>query len=135
MRKINNVIIHCTDTYADMDIGIDTVRQWHVNERKWSDVGYHFLIRRSGELEVGRAEQVAGAHAAGKNKHSIGVALVGGKGHGKELPTNFTVTQWSALEQLVRDLVDRYPKAEVIGHNDCSPKTCPTFDGKAWWQK
>jgi len=133
MREISELIIHCTDTYADMDIHIDTVRRWHVDDNGWSDVGYHFLINRSGEVELGRAEEVAGAHAAGRNAKSIGVAMVGGKARDNEQATNFSVSQWHALEKLVTDLVERYPAAEVIGHNDCSAKACPTFNVKAWW--
>ena len=29
MRKINLIVIHCSDTYARMDIGVNEIRQWH----------------------------------------------------------------------------------------------------------
>ena len=30
MRKINLIVIHCSDTYARMDIGVNEIRQWHL---------------------------------------------------------------------------------------------------------
>lgn len=127
MRQINFIIIHCADTPADMDIGAEEIRRWHVEERGFSDIGYHHVIRRDGTVEPGRDERRIGAHAYGRNEDSIGVCMVGGKPD-----CNFTAAQWSALENLVRELLNRYSSAQVIGHRDVSDKTCPNFDAKAW---
>ena len=128
MRQINKIIIHCADTPADMDIGAAEINQWHI-DRGWSGIGYHWVIRRDGALEEGRSESTPGAHAYGYNQDSIGVCMVGGKP-----ACNFTSAQWSALDELVNDLIRRYSDAEVIGHNDVSEKPCPMFDAKAWAQ-
>lgn len=129
---INKIVIHCADTFADMDIGAKEIDQWH-RQRGWSQIGYHYVIRRSGEIEKGRPENKPGAHVAGHNTGSIGVCLVGGKARGRENPCNFTRQQWAALENLVRILTLEYPQAEVLGHTDLdSSKTCPTFNIKAW---
>lgn len=127
MRQIHFVIIHCADTPADMDIGAEEIRRWHVDGNGWSDIGYHHVIRRDGSVEPGRDERRIGAHAYGRNEDSIGVCMVGGKPD-----CNFTAAQWSALENLVRELLNRYSSAQVIGHRDVSGKTCPNFDAKAW---
>jgi len=130
---MNKLIIHCADTFSDMDIGAKEINQWH-KDRGWSEIGYHYVIRRSGEIEVGRPEQKAGAHVVGHNTGSLGICLVGGKARGKENPCNFTKAQWKALEGLIFDLTKKYPKAEVCGHTDLdSGKRCPTFDVKSWW--
>src|SRR5690554_2206478 len=119
MRKIRKIIIHAADTPPNMDIGVEEIRDWHVNGNGWRDIGYHYVIRRDGTVERGRSEEVAGAHVYGHNSDSIGICLVGGKPARHGGPAcNFTRAQWIALEDRVRDLVRRYPMVEVSGHND-----------------
>ena len=55
-----HIVIHCADTYEDMDIGAEDIRKWHVEERGWSDIGYHKVIRRDGTVEDGRDLNVSG---------------------------------------------------------------------------
>lgn len=124
------IIIHCADTPADMDIGVNEIRRWHVEENGWADVGYHWIIRRDGTLEAGRYQDAIGAHARGYNDKSIGICMVGGKPD-----CNFTHLQWAALDEFVKNLILEYPAAEVIGHRDISDKTCPNFDAKSWWKE
>lgn len=129
MRGINKIVIHCADTPSNMDIGAAEIRIWHVNDNGWSDIGYHWVIRRNGQVEEGRPEDQAGAHVRGHNSDSIGVCLVGGKGG-----FNFTRVQMAALEAKVIDLKAKYPDAEVLGHCDLDgSKTCPNFDVPQWW--
>jgi len=40
-------VVHCADTPAEMDIGATEIRRWHTEERKWDDIGYHYVIRSS----------------------------------------------------------------------------------------
>ncbi len=79
MREINEIIVHCSATPESMDIGVKEIRDWHVNDNKWDDIGYHFVIRRDGTIECGRSIDKAGAHCKGHNAHSIGMCLVGGE--------------------------------------------------------
>lgn len=132
MRAINRIIIHCADTPPDMDIGVDEVRDWHVTGNNWADVGYHIIVRRSGECEPGRGFDKAGAHAKGHNADSIGLCLIGGRGKDGKPDCNFTAAQWGSLEAVVRRIWDRYGQIEVIGHRDVSDKACPCFDARAW---
>ena len=118
MRDIDTVIIHCSDTPNNMDIGTATIREWHL-ERGWDDVGYHYIIRRDGTTEVGRQESRIGAHCLGKNYRSVGICLVG--------RDKFTKEQFHSLEQLVQDLRKRYDVIDVAGHHKYSNKTCPNF--------
>lgn len=129
--KIKKLIIHAADTPADMDIGAEEIRRWHVDPKPrgngWSDIGYHYVIRRNGEIEKGRPDTRQGAHAAGHNAGSLGICLVGG------MPDcNYTAAQWHSLESLVTSLLAQHPGAEVIGHRDVSDKPCPMFDAVAW---
>jgi len=129
MRDIDAIVIHCADTPASMDVGVDTIRDWHVNGNGWSDIGYHWVIRRDGGCEKGRDESVSGAHVRGNNSRTIGLCLVGGKGG-----FNFTRQQLAALEAKIIDLTRKYPHARVVGHRDLDgAKECPVFDVSAWW--
>ena len=76
-KETKYVVIHCADTPADMDVGAADIRRWHVDERGWDDVGYHWIIKRSGQLEPGRDQRLQGSHALAVNSKSIGVCLVG----------------------------------------------------------
>jgi len=134
MRTITKIIIHCADTPANMDIGVEEIRAWHL-ERHFSDVGYHHIIRRDGTDERGRPHEQTGAHVAGHNANSIGVCMVGGKGKNNAAEANFTRAQWAALERLVVNLTRLYPAATVHGHNEFSSKACPAFNVQSWWDK
>ena len=45
MRQITKIIVHCTATPEGREVDVDEIRKWHVDERGWSDVGYHFHIK------------------------------------------------------------------------------------------
>jgi N-acetyl-anhydromuramyl-L-alanine amidase AmpD len=132
-RDISRIIVHCSYTPPSMDIGADTIRAWHVEERGWSDIGYHYVVRRNGEIEDGRPVERMGAHARGNNSDSIGICLVGGMAEDGGDDCNFTRWQWEALSVLVDSLDEEYGHLEVIGHRDVDDsKTCPTFDAIEW---
>jgi N-acetyl-anhydromuramyl-L-alanine amidase AmpD len=117
-----------------MDIGAAEIRKWHVDGNGWNDIGYHYVIRRSGEVERGRIEHVSGAHVAGHNADSIGICMVGGVDDQGKPASNFTRQQWAALDHLVAQILVSYPGAKVSGHNDWSDaKACPSFNARAWW--
>ena len=131
MRNIDTIIIHCSDTPPSMDIGVDEIRRWHVEERGWDDIGYHFVIRRDGTIEPGRNIDIQGAHAAGHNHGSLGICVVGGQTALGEPDCNYTSEQWKSLDQLCTDMDFMY-SADIIGHRDVSKKDCPCFDVAAW---
>lgn len=133
MRPINKIIIHCSATPPSMDVGVKEIRQWHL-ERGWSDIGYHFVIRRDGTIEEGRPVAIKGAHCAAKggNTGSIGICMVGGvRKSGTKLITenNFTGKQWLAIDALIKRLLREYPAIDtLLGHRDLeSRKDCPSF--------
>ncbi len=134
MRELNEIIIHCAATRPSMDIGVDEIRAWHVQGNNWRDIGYHFVIRRDGTVEDGRAVQQSGAHTRGRNANSIAICLVGGVSeHDVHVPeNNFTEAQWVSLESLVLSLMDKYGISEVHGHNEYANKACPSFDVHIW---
>lgn len=133
MRDIDKIIIHCSATRPDQNITAKNIKRWHVEDRGWSDIGYHYVIKRDGTLEKGRDLGVGGAHALGYNAHSIGVCLVGGVDKFNAPEQNYTANQYYSLKKLLDVLCVTFPNADIIGHNDVSDKDCPCFNVGDWW--
>ena len=140
MRKINEIIVHTLATPKGWMVSktdeqkLAEVRRWHVKERGWSDIGYHFIVFRDGRVLEGRPVAKAGAHTKGRNANSIGIALEGGKGHNRTEPFSavYTVKQGKALARLISKMNDEYGVVELSPHNKYSSKECPAFDFYAW---
>lgn len=134
---VKHLVVHCADTKATWDGGVDQIRKWHIEDNGWSDVGYHFVIKRDGTIQRGRPVWAVGSGAAGYNSHSIHVCLVGGQDNAGNPEDNFRPIQKAACAFLLAAL-KRYvaPTAEVCGHRDFPgvKKACPSFDAKAWWR-
>jgi hypothetical protein len=166
-RFVNTIVIHCAASPNGAplfegklgDAGFKTPDQvidgWHVKRgfRRGDEarkrfnpglgaIGYHFLIGLNGALYTGRHLDEIGAHAAGNNKASIGICVLG--------TDRFSQAQWERLAGLVGELRDKYTIAgagpRILGHRDLSPdadgdgevephewlKICPGFDVAAW---
>jgi len=134
MRKINEIIVHCTATTPNWWEGrsseekVREVRDWHL-KRGWSDIGYHWLIDRDGTVVQGRPEEKIGAHVKGHNTGTIGISLFGGHGSSADDDFNdhFTWAQEEALRNLIGEIEQRYDIQKVSGHNEYSSKACPGF--------
>ncbi len=136
MRHIETIVVHCSATPPSMDIGVREIRNWHVKENKWTDVGYHFVIRRDGTVESGRSLERPGAHVKRHNANSIGICYVGGVAQENGKPQdNRTAEQTAALFTLIQDLQQKFPGAAVLGHRDFKgvKKACPCFDVRTWY--
>lgn len=132
MRRINKIIVHCSDS----DFGsADIIDQWH-RERGFDCIGYHFVItngrlsnsdeynpKNDGLIQAGRPVNIQGAHCKGHNADSIGICLIG-KNH-------FTAEQLlSALPSLLAKLIVEKDLTvhKIFGHKDFNGhKTCPNI--------
>ena len=61
MNKIDAIVVHCSATKAGQDIGKKEITQMHL-QRGFSTIGYNFIIRLDGTVEVGRSLTIDGAH-------------------------------------------------------------------------
>lgn len=119
MRKIDRIFIH-TAAHGTVKTGVvhDTtaaeITQWHL-ARGFDTIGYHFVIRFDGGIELGRSLETAGAHVKGVNARSVGICL---SGHGDIKPP--TDKQMESLLRLVTDLCTKFnvPVANVLGHKE-----------------
>lgn len=151
-RKLTNfIVVHCAATGPHQDVGVTEIRQWHL-ARGFSDIGYHYVIRRNGVRELGRPTWAVGAQVEGYNYESVGVCLVGGVDEHGQPANNFTPEQMTTLEATIRGLLVEYPGCVIMGHHDmpaapdatvtqildhhlhCVEKACPSFDAISWWK-
>ena len=78
MRRITLLVIHCSAVRPDQTSSAAQIDTWH-RQRGWKlGIGYHYVIRRNGEIEEGRPEWLTGAHCQHHNAHSIGICYEGG---------------------------------------------------------
>ncbi len=129
MRSITKIIVHCSDSSDDQDIGFQGINVWHLT-RGWKSptgigCGYHFIIRRNGTVEVGRMVNEVGAHVQGANLDSIGICLVGRQ--------NFSNPQFISMKRIISGLLEEFPESVIYGHREfpsaqAQGKTCPNFD-------
>ena len=77
MRTITLIVVHCTANKAGSTLRVKDIDRYH-RSLGWKGCGYHYVIPTDGTIEKGRAEDLVGAHCKNHNKHSIGVAYVGG---------------------------------------------------------
>lgn len=125
-RRIDKVILHCLATPEGRDYSVEQVRQWHVKDRGFADIGYHYLIHIDGTVEEGRPLDVIGAHCTGQNAHSIGVVYAGGVDKDDNPKDTRTPAQRNAMRSLV-DYLKRKYGASVHCHNEFANKACPSF--------
>lgn len=139
---VTEIILHCADTRPEWMAGrpiaekVAEIRRWHVQERGWRDIGYHWVIDRDGSVAPGRPEIEIGAHVEGHNAGTIGICLVGGYGAKADDPfeKNFTAAQKAAVLKLIGEIKGWTAIRKVSGHNHYSAKACPGFRVTAWVQ-
>ena len=120
MREINLIVVHCSATRADRDFTENDLEVCH-RHREFNGAGYHFYIRKNGDIKNTRPLEKPGAHALGYNAHSIGICYEGGLDV-RYRPAD-TRTEWQkhSLRVLIRTLLMDYPGCRVCGHRDLSP--------------
>jgi len=127
MRKIDEIIVHCTATPEGRAVTVADVTRWH-KARGFRTIGYHYLIYLDGSVHPGRPLAEAGAHCTGHNARSVGVCYVGGCDKNMRPKDTRTPAQRTALRKLVAELKHRFPDASIHGHREFAAKACPSFD-------
>lgn len=155
-RRIDKLIIHCSAVGPKQTSSARQIDAWH-RAKGWQMIGYHYVIRRDGSIEIGRPADMIGAHTSGQNANSLGICYEGGLVEMKELknekmkeltPTDGhssllipnsslkpadtrTPEQKATLLALLKHLKTLYPNATIHGHNEFARKACPCFDARS----
>jgi len=122
---VTHVIVHhiAAKTATKTDL-----YHWHVDAppagNGWSDIGYHWYIRKDGTVIACRPESKIGAHAKGHNSYSIGIAC---EGDYEREDTSMPRAQFNALVTKVIDVMTRYNmnRNNLLFHNDVNATECP----------
>ena len=133
-RKINLLVLHCSDTRPDQDFTIEKLMHSHRAKGYGSYPGYHLYVRRDGTLFYCRPVAERGCHVKGYNTNSIGICYEGGHSSNPEAKyeDNRTAEQMVALDEVLRILHEIYPEARIVGHCELNPrKACPCLDPPA----
>ena len=130
MRIITLLVVHCSAVRPDQTSSAAQIDTWHRRDRHYKfGIGYHYVVRRDGQIEPGRPEWMVGAHCKNHNAHSIGICYEGGLDIRGQPADTRTLAQKLAMLQLLEVLHRKYPKALIVGHHDLNPqKDCPCFD-------
>lgn len=127
MNTPNKLIVHHsggTDLNPLEDTSHHTaamIKAWHL-AKGWDDIGYNWVIEKTGKVVKGRDEKKDGAHTLGQNSQSVGVCLSGN--FDTTLPTK---EQLESFEIFYRNLIKRYPNItpdKVFPHRKFANKTC-----------
>ena len=129
MRIISLIVIHCSAVRPDQNSSAAQIDTWHRKRGFHLGIGYHYVVRRNGQIEPGRPEFMIGAHCLNHNAHSIGICYEGGLDIRGQPADTRTTEQKQSMRRLIEELHERYPRALVVGHRDLDPKkACPCFD-------
>lgn len=128
MRKITEIILHCSATQEGKDFHAKDIDKWH-RQRGFNEIGYNFVIDLDGTIEEGRNIEKIPAHCKGHNATSIGICYIGGCDKNLKPKDTRTDAQKKAMKILVHQLMEKYniPLNNVYGHYQfCSSKACPS---------
>ena len=137
---VDEIVLHCSDTRPEwmqtrtFKARVAELRRWHIEDRGWKDIGYHWVIDRNGLVLPGRTEGTIGAGVEGHNRGVIHICLLGGHGSAEtdQLRDYFTADQGLRLRDLIAAVQSRTPITRISGHNEWAAKACPGFYVPAW---
>ena len=130
MRDLKRIIIHCTAAPEGKHFDVATIRRWHVKDRGWKDIGYHYVIYLDGSVHEGRPVEQVGAHTSGHNADSIGIVYVGGCDAKMKAKDTLNEAQETAMVNLIKALREQHGELSLHGHNEYAAKACPSFKVK-----
>jgi len=142
--KTDQLVIHHTGDDTDDNLSAEDIHKIHL-ANGWAGIGYHYVIRKDGTIEIGRPVDCIGAHAEGENNHTIGIHLSGnfeiGEPTDAQIESTATLIAWLCQEYDI-DINSN----NVVGHKDlpapAGETACPgknlysqleTIRGKAMW--
>jgi N-acetylmuramoyl-L-alanine amidase len=126
--KPEYIVIHHSATKDGVTMSWQAIRDYHVKEMGWNDIGYHFgieLINNRYEILMGRMPNETGAHCKEDrmNQRSLGICCAGNFDEIK--PPD---AQWQMCLSLVRYWmgIHSIKTGNIIGHRErATYKSCP----------
>ncbi len=79
-RRWQGIVVHHTAGPDLVTMEMPSIKRWHMEGRRWRDIGYHAVVERVGSDHVvisGRPLYENGAHEPLANRTHLGLAFVG----------------------------------------------------------
>jgi N-acetyl-anhydromuramyl-L-alanine amidase AmpD len=120
------IVVHHSLTKDGKVSDFEGMRRYHMEEKGWTDIGYHFVIEQVGNeitTRIGRDPSEIGAHCVGKNNY-IGICVVGNYDVGHD---TLSRAHLAALVNLTLNLMLMYNLnvSSIHKHSEFAPKSCP----------
>lgn len=117
---LTTIVVH--HSALPLTDGVLEIQQKHIEDKKYADIGYHFVIDPAGVIYEGRLLTIRGAHTGGHNTGTVGIALLGNFEE-----SNPTDAQLQSLHHLGTALVADYGITHLAGHLTFQPDVtvCP----------
>ncbi|MBI3893610.1 MAG: N-acetylmuramoyl-L-alanine amidase [Candidatus Wallbacteria bacterium] len=117
---------HSSEPRAAHCRGCGTIRgiqAYHMHERGWNDIAYHYLIAPDGTVYQGRPEGANGSHSR-PNRHKLGICVLGNFNRGEE---RISPSARASLVRLLAYLAGKYgiSSRAIYGHRDFNSTDCP----------
>ena len=104
------------------------MQAFHIDTRKWCDIGYHFVVSQSGLIYQGRSNEThPGAHVGNQNDGNIGVSFIGN--YEVDTPPRAQIEAGQKILEWIRTTYTRIPwdRQSVRGHTEWPEQSssCP----------
>ena len=120
----DGIVIHHTGCGYDCDPDAVEINRWH-QERGWVCIGYHYVVRKDGTVELGRPHWTIGAHCEGDNYHTIGIHFSGDFMEDRH-PTEAQIISGAKLiANICSDYCIPIDSDHIKAHRDHMPNDCP----------
>ncbi len=117
IRKITKrIILHHANV---TECTAEEIHKWHI-ENGWAGAGYHYFVRKDGDIYRLRPEKYVGSHAQGSNSDSIGICFEGCY-MSEEMPDK----QIEAGIEIIDYIMQRYRIEKIQMHKEVCKTDCP----------
>ncbi|MFZ2959466.1 MAG: N-acetylmuramoyl-L-alanine amidase [Candidatus Ozemobacteraceae bacterium] len=124
---LRGIVVHHSEGKApkagEENSVVQNIQSYHMGERKWGDVAYHFFVCPSGLVLEGRSLNFAGDSGTKYDTQGYEMVCVLG-GYMKELPTPEALR---ALTGLVQNQMKQHhlTKNQIHAHRELASTDCP----------
>ena len=129
LSQITHLCIHHSATAGT--IPLENVAKYHVEERGWAGIGYHFYVKPDGTIYQTNHLETVSFHVTQNNDYSVGVCVSGDFTYApppdKQVDAAAHLVAWLMQELSVSD-------QNVLGHKEF-PNNDTSCPGETWLKK
>jgi hypothetical protein len=115
---------------ADSAQWVRNIQHQHMAKNGWVDIGYNFLVDKTGVVFEGRGWSYVGAHCPNHNTQAIGVCYLGDDDPNYQ---DATPAARASIKKLYEMANTRYGTTlKLLGHRDGKATACPGNELYAW---